>query len=116
MTEHYSVLIAGGKSSGIHNVTSPFNGDIIGSVDTADAEAIEQALHTADSLYRDRTNWLPGEKRIAILEKTAAIMQERFDYLAVEAAREGGKPLIDSRVEVTRAIDGIRNCAELLRI
>lgn len=115
MTEHYSVLIPGAKSCGIHNVTSPFSGDIIGSVDTADAEAIEQALHTADRLYQDRSKWLPGEKRIEVLEKTAAIMQERFDYLAVEAAREGGKPLIDSRVEVTRAIDGIRNCAELLR-
>ena len=34
---------------------------------------------------------------------------------AVEAAREGGKPLIDSRVEVARAIDGVLNCAEALR-
>ena len=42
-------------------------------------------------------------------------MQERFEYLAVEAAREGGKPLVDSRVEVSRAIDGVKNCAELLR-
>ena len=35
--------------------------------------------------------------------------------LAVEAAREGGKPLIDSRVEVTRAIDSIRICIETMR-
>jgi acyl-CoA reductase-like NAD-dependent aldehyde dehydrogenase len=34
---------------------------------------------------------------------------------AIEAAREGGKPLVDSRVEIARAIDGLRNCAELLR-
>lgn len=31
-------------------------------------------------------------------------MAGRAEELAVEAAREGGKPLIDSRVEVTRAI------------
>jgi acyl-CoA reductase-like NAD-dependent aldehyde dehydrogenase len=30
-------------------------------------------------------------------------------------AREGGKPLMDARVEVARAIDGVLNCAELLR-
>ena len=115
MTENYPVMIAGAKSSGVHKVTSPFDGSTIGSVETVNAEAIEQALDTADKIYRDRVNWLPGEMRIAVLEKTAAIMQERFDYLAVEAAREGGKPLIDSRIEVTRAIDGVRNCAELLR-
>jgi acyl-CoA reductase-like NAD-dependent aldehyde dehydrogenase len=42
-------------------------------------------------------------------------MQDRAESLALEAAREGGKPLTDSRVEVARAIDGVLNCAELLR-
>ena len=42
-------------------------------------------------------------------------MQQRRDELALEAAREGGKPLVDSRVEVDRAIDGLRTCVELLR-
>ena len=35
-------------------------------------------------------------------------MQQRREELALEAAREGGKPLIDSLVEVDRAIDSIR--------
>ena len=42
-------------------------------------------------------------------------MQSRFLELATEAAREGGKPLLDSEVEVTRAIDGIKNCVEVIR-
>ena len=42
-------------------------------------------------------------------------MEERAESLALEAAREGGKPLVDSRVEVARAIDGMLNCAEVLR-
>src|SRR5258708_37645297 len=42
-------------------------------------------------------------------------MQDRAESLALNAAREGGKPLMDSRVEVARAIDGVLNCAELLR-
>ncbi|GMT41391.1 MAG: aldehyde dehydrogenase [bacterium] len=115
MSENYPVMIAGASSSGTLVVTSPYDGNIIGSVEIANADAIEMALQTADRLYRDRNGWLSGEQRIAVLEKTAVIMQERFEYLAVEAAREGGKPLIDSRVEVTRAIDGVRNCADLLR-
>jgi len=115
MSENYPVMIAGASSSGTLVVTSPYDGSSIGSVEIANVDAIEMALQTADRLYRDRDGWLSGKQRIAVLEKTAVIMQERFEYLAVEAAREGGKPLIDSRVEVTRAIDGVRNCAELLR-
>ena len=35
-------------------------------------------------------------------------MEGRFEELATGAAAEGGKPLIDSRVEVSRAIEGLR--------
>ena len=42
-------------------------------------------------------------------------MTERAEELALEAAREGGKPLIDSRVEAARAIDSIKICIETLR-
>jgi acyl-CoA reductase-like NAD-dependent aldehyde dehydrogenase len=115
MSENYPIMIPGANSSGIHQVSAPYDGSIIGSVEIANADAIELALTTADRLYRDVDQRLSGEKRIAVLEKTAEIMQQRFEYLALEAAREGGKPLIDSRVEVTRAIDGVRNCAELIR-
>ena len=59
------------------------------------------------TLFTDKKSWLDAEQRITILEKTADIMQSRFDELAIEAAREGGKPLPDSKVEVARAIDGI---------
>ncbi|MGD0383360.1 MAG: aldehyde dehydrogenase family protein, partial [Thermoguttaceae bacterium] len=37
------------------------------------------------------------------------------DELALEAAREGGKPLVDSRVEADRAIDGMKLCIQHLR-
>ena len=37
------------------------------------------------------------------------------DQLAIEASREGGKPLVDSKVEVTRAIDGIHLSIETLK-
>ena len=115
MTEEYALMIAGVKTGKQLPVTSPFDGTEIGSAGIADATAIERALATAHALYSDRTKWLSGAERIAVLNKAADIMQERFEYLAVEAAREGGKPLVDSRVEVTRAIDGVKNCAELLR-
>ena len=115
MKEDYPLLIAGVSSNTKTKVFSPFDGKKIGSVATADIKAVEQALATAEQCYSDKKKWLSGATRIAVLEKAADMMRERFEYLAVEAAREGGKPLADSRVEVTRAIDGVKNCAELLR-
>ncbi len=97
------------------DIVSPFDGSRIGTVDTVDAAAVDQALAVAEALYRDRANWLGADQRIAILSRTADLLAERAEVFAFEAAREGGKPLVDSRVEVARAVDGLRNCAELLR-
>ncbi len=115
MSDHFKLLVPGASANGKVDVVAPFDGAHIASIETGGSDAVEIALATADALYRDRKNWLTAETRINILDKTAEIMQSRFEELAVEAAREGGKPLIDSRVEVARAIDGVKNCIEVLR-
>ena len=109
------MLVPGAKPDGKIEVFAPYDCSLIATVDTGGSAAVETALSTAHALYRERKEWLPAEQRIQVLAKTAEIMQSRFDELAVEAAREGGKPLVDSKVEVTRAIDGIRSCIEVLR-
>ncbi|MBM3516314.1 MAG: aldehyde dehydrogenase family protein [Alphaproteobacteria bacterium] len=98
-----------------HEVRAPYDRSAIATAATADAAVVETALATAYRLYRDRDGWLSGARRVEILEKTAEIMTTRAETLALEAAREGGKPLIDSRVEVARAIDGVKLCIEGLR-
>ncbi|MEM9533213.1 MAG: aldehyde dehydrogenase family protein, partial [Pseudomonadota bacterium] len=47
--------------------------------------------------------------------KTAALMSERRGALALAAAAEGGKPLPDSQIEVTRAIEGVHLCIDALK-
>ena len=96
-------------------VTAPWDQSVICDVPVADSNAVEIALSNAHTIFKDRDRWLAPYKRIEILDKTVEIMQTRFEELAIEAAREGGKPLIDSRVEVSRAIDGIKNCIECIR-
>lgn len=96
-------------------VTAPFDGAVIKTVPKADAAAVERALATAHRLYRDRAGWIPKHRRIEILQKAAKIIKERREDLALQAAREGGKPLLDSLVEIDRAADGVENCAEVLR-
>ncbi|MHC4450443.1 MAG: aldehyde dehydrogenase family protein [Planctomycetota bacterium] len=92
-------------------VTAPWDGSSIRSFDTIGPEQAERALQTAAALQDP----LPLDERTAILERAAAIMRERRETLALNAAREGGKPLVDSLVEVDRAIDGMRLCVETIR-
>jgi len=115
MNIEFELMVPAASVAGEHRVTSPWDLDDIGGVPTIDAVGAEMALQTAYAVFRDRKRWLKPEQRIAVLEKTAHIMSERFEQLAFEAAAEGGKPLLDSRVEVARAIDGVKNTIECLR-
>ncbi len=96
-------------------VRAPYDDALIATIATADEAAIDQALATAERLFRDRDNWISPGARVEILERAASIVAARAEELALEAAREGGKPLLDSRVEIARAVDGIKNCAECIR-
>lgn len=104
---------AGGSASS--EVRAPFDDSLLATVERADAAAVEQALGNAAALYADRDGWLPTERRIEILERATLLMRQQFEELAAGAAREGGKPLIDSRVEMARCIDSIRICIDTLR-
>lgn len=113
--DHFPLMIPGAKPAGRTDVVAPFDRKPIASVENAGAEAIEMALNTAHNLFSDHDAWLPLPKRLEILEKLQRIILARSEELALEAAREGGKPLIDSRVEVARAADSIRVCIETMR-
>jgi len=116
MVHRYGLLVPGASSASRPiTVLAPFDRSPIGEVATADAATVELALTTAYGLYRNRDAWLPLARRIEILEKAQDILRSRAETLAVEAAREGGKPLIDSRVEVARAADSLKICVETLR-
>ena len=94
----------------MHEVVNPFDLSPIGSVPTADWETIDGYLARAHALYRDRSQWKKPHERAAILHRAMEIMKDRRDHLAMQVAAEGGKPLIDARVEVDRAINGMELC------
>ncbi len=96
-------------------VTAPYDGSAVDSVPNSTMEDVENAMATAHALYRNRDGWLSKPQRIDILRRAAEIIKERREDLALQAAREGGKPLMDSLVEIDRAADGVENCVEVLR-
>lgn len=81
----------------------------------ASAADIEAMLKLADETFKDKSAALSIEARCEALYKIKAQMQENKDFLAMQIAKEGGKPLVDAKVEVARAIDGIQVCIEHVR-
>jgi acyl-CoA reductase-like NAD-dependent aldehyde dehydrogenase len=93
-------------------VYSPYNGNLIKEIPLINENEAEKMLQKAHELFLDRSRWLKKHERIQILEKTAEIMSERIEELTMIAAQEGGKPYKDSKVEVMRAINGVKLAVE----
>ncbi len=94
------------------DVHNPFDQSVIRTLEqTSDADAMA-AMDKACALFADRTQWLPAYKRVEILERLVEIMSSQVAELTALAASEGGKPYVDSEVEVQRAINGVKLAIE----
>ena len=96
-------------------VSAAFDGSPIAELTCHGLKEAEEALGTAVALFRNRQKWLSVPDRIEVLRRAGEIMRDRIEDLTLQAAREGGKPYVDSKIELRRAIDGVENCIEVLR-
>jgi acyl-CoA reductase-like NAD-dependent aldehyde dehydrogenase len=96
------------------DVLSPFDDKVVGTVPFSSQEDVEKSIDIAYDLYVDKKNHLPKHKRVEILEKAASIIESRLEELTLMCASEGGKPYVDSKVEVQRAVSGIKVAIEHL--
>jgi acyl-CoA reductase-like NAD-dependent aldehyde dehydrogenase len=97
----------------VRAVETPFDRSAIAEVELAPAEAMPIVLANASSAARGEWRKTPAWKRAAILRKTAALIRGRHEELALLIASEGGKPLKDARVEVSRAGVTLEECASV---
>lgn len=95
-------------------VSSPFDGKVVGTVPFSSIEEVEKAIDLANETFLDHTKALPKYRRVEILEKVMQIMSSQVEELTLLCASEGGKPYIDSKVEVNRAINGVKLAIEHL--
>jgi len=95
----------------VHN---PFNGKQVGEVPLQDRKQVQEALDRAAAAFADRSKWLSVPERIAILEKFKKLVEANQDKLIKQAIAEGGKPLMDTKVEIARAIGGIQVAIETI--
>lgn len=94
------------------NVTSPFDGSLLETLPYHSADDVEAYLSTADKLSKGQP--LSVSKRVEILKKTADLLASKREEYALNIAKEGGKPLMDAKVEADRAVQGIHNAIEVI--
>ena len=92
-------------------VTDKFSGEVATRVAMADAKAIDEAIGYAVAAQRAMREFKPYQRQ-AVLDHCVKRFRERFDELAEALCIEAGKPINDSKGEVTRLIDTFRVAAE----
>ncbi|WP_113924689.1 aldehyde dehydrogenase family protein [Cognataquiflexum aquatile] len=100
------------KTSLMLKVFSPFDQSLLGEIPMDGKKEVEIALEKANSLFQDRKKWIPSHQKIAILEKVGDLMKSKIEELTITATKEGGKPYQDSKVEIFRAINGVKIASE----
>lgn len=93
------------------DVTDKFSGKVATRVAMADAAAIDRAIAAAVAAEAPMAAMPPYERQ-AILNHCVKRFSERADELADALCVEAGKPIKDSRGEVSRLIDTFRVAAE----
>ena len=92
-------------------ITNKYTNDVATHAALADESAIDTAIAKAVNAV-DAMRELPSYERQAVLEHCVIRFTERAEELAVSLCIEAGKPIKDSRGEVSRLIDTFKIAAE----
>ena len=92
-------------------VTDKYTGEVATRVALASPDDIDRAIAATVEASEPMRKLAPYERQ-AVLQHCVVRFQERFDELAMALCIEAGKPIKDSRGEVTRLIDTFRVAAE----
>jgi acyl-CoA reductase-like NAD-dependent aldehyde dehydrogenase len=83
------------------DVRSPYDASLVGRVPSAGAEDTRRAIDAAERAMRSP---LAAHERAAILDRVAALAEERSDEIARTISSEAGKPMKAARIEAARAV------------
>lgn len=93
-------------------VNAPHDQTLIKEIPLATSQEMADAIDRAHALFLDQSQWLPKYKRVEILENIVFLMEERSEEIIQTSAQEGGKPWLDTEVEMKRAINGVKLAIE----
>jgi acyl-CoA reductase-like NAD-dependent aldehyde dehydrogenase len=108
--------LSGVPTTGIETleVTSPWDGSVVGVVSVPTDAQVEQAVADLDAV-RAEAQATPAHVRAAALDHISARLRERSEEIAAVITAENGKPLVWSRGEVSRGVSTFRWAAEEAR-
>ena len=89
----------------ILTVNQAYTGEILAELEMHDNIQVNAMLSTAQALHKD--GCLSVSERVDVLKKLADLVDAEHEDFSRLIANEGGKPIRDARVEVTRAVNGI---------
>lgn len=92
-------------------ITAPWNGSVLGAVGLADGSLAEEAIVRAVECFH-RATALPAYVRRGFVACIADKIREKRERFAVTLSRESGKPIVQARAEVDRAIETFSLAAE----
>ncbi len=96
------------KEQFVLEVRQAYTQQLLKTIQLDSADDIEKKLTTAHLAHLTHRQGLPAHRRIKILDNLIHLMAKEQNDFAKLIASEGGKPLTDAKVEVSRAIDGIK--------
>jgi len=112
----FPLHILGASSEQYSELLSPYDKTPLAKIEKADANALEKALQNATDTF-SLMKKMPAHERARILRAVATQIIQNHSELSLTVAQEGGKPLKDAKIEVTRAANTLEECAaEALRI
>lgn len=116
MTSTHAFWLAGRQATGkdTFDVTSPWDGRLVGTVAVPTEEQVEEAVAAAHAV-RGEFAATPAHVRAAALDHVSRRLAERGEEIARLISAENGKPLKWARGEVGRAVSVFRFAAEEAR-
>ncbi|AWI35479.1 aldehyde dehydrogenase (NAD) family protein [Bacillus safensis FO-36b] len=93
------------------DIINPYSGERIGTSYLASSEDIEQALSSAQQAKKQIAE-ISAIERSKLLTKAATLLEEQKDHFAKLISLELGKPLKNTRDEVSRSIETLAQSAE----
>ncbi len=86
-------------------VNQAYTGEVLAELEMHNAVQVDGMLSKAQNLHK--SGCLDIGERVSILQKLAKLIDAEHEDFSRLIANEGGKPIRDARVEVTRAVNGI---------
>lgn len=86
-------------------VNQAYTGEVLAELEMHSSAQVDTMLSTAQALHKG--GCLSVSERVRVLQKLADLVDTEHEDFSRLIANEGGKPIRDARVEVTRAVNGI---------